>query len=77
LLRNVMIYFDLAMKRAILSKMAAPFNPRGYLLLGAAETAAGLIEELEIVTIGRTCLSRKKHEHRVAAEPRSADQRGV
>jgi hypothetical protein len=59
LLRNVLIYFDLA------------------ILLGAAETAAGLIEELEIVTIGRTCLSRKKHEHRVAAEPRSADQRGV
>ncbi|HTS78051.1 MAG TPA: protein-glutamate O-methyltransferase CheR [Bryobacteraceae bacterium] len=60
LLRNVMIYFDVTVKRDILSKMAATLNASGYLLLGAAETPAGLVEDFEIVTIGRTSVSRKK-----------------
>lgn len=36
--RNVMIYFDVAMKKSILSRMARILRPDGYLLLGASET---------------------------------------
>jgi chemotaxis protein methyltransferase CheR len=38
LLRNVMIYFDVEMKKAILGKIARLLRPDGYLLLGGAET---------------------------------------
>jgi chemotaxis protein methyltransferase CheR len=38
LLRNVMIYFDVDTKKAILSRLARVLRPDGYLLLGGAET---------------------------------------
>jgi chemotaxis protein methyltransferase CheR len=60
LLRNVMIYFDVEVKRAILARLARSLAPGGYLLLGAAETVVGLSEEFEPVTIGRTAFYRKK-----------------
>lgn len=60
ILRNVMIYFDVETKRQILSRLARSLVPGGYLLLGAAETAVGLSEEFEPVTVGRTVLYSKK-----------------
>lgn len=42
LLRNVMIYFDVDTKRAILSRVAKVLRPDGYLILGAAETTMNL-----------------------------------
>jgi chemotaxis protein methyltransferase CheR len=42
LLRNVMIYFDVDAKKAILDKMASLLRPDGYLLLGGAETTLNL-----------------------------------
>jgi chemotaxis protein methyltransferase CheR len=36
--RNVMIYFDVATKKSILSRIARLLRPDGYLLLGGAET---------------------------------------
>jgi chemotaxis protein methyltransferase CheR len=41
-LRNVMIYFDAATKKAILERMVRVLRPDGYLLLGAAETTFNL-----------------------------------
>lgn len=41
-LRNVMIYFDVDTKKAILSRVAKVLNPDGYLILGAAETTLNL-----------------------------------
>jgi chemotaxis protein methyltransferase CheR len=42
LIRNVMIYFDLETKKAILSRLQRVLRPDGYLLLGGAETTFGL-----------------------------------
>jgi chemotaxis protein methyltransferase CheR len=42
LLRNVMIYFDVDTKKAILGQIARLLRPDGYLLLGGAETTFNL-----------------------------------
>jgi chemotaxis protein methyltransferase CheR len=42
MLRNVMIYFDVETKKAILRQMARQLRPDGYLVLGGAETTFGL-----------------------------------
>jgi chemotaxis protein methyltransferase CheR len=41
-LRNVMIYFDVETKKAILGQMAGVLQKDGYLLLGGAETTFNL-----------------------------------
>lgn len=41
-LRNVMIYFDNDVKRAILGRIARVLDPHGYLVLGGAETTFSL-----------------------------------
>lgn len=46
-MRNVLIYFDLAMKKTILGKVRRLLRPDGYLLLGAAETTLNLDEGFE------------------------------
>ncbi len=42
LIRNVMIYFDVDMKKTILGRLARVLRPDGYLLLGGAETTFNL-----------------------------------
>ena len=42
LIRNVMIYFDVETKKAILGRLARVLSPDGYLLLGGAETTFNL-----------------------------------
>jgi chemotaxis protein methyltransferase CheR len=42
LIRNVMIYFDVDIKKAILNRLQRVLRPDGYLLLGGAETTFGL-----------------------------------
>ncbi len=37
-LRNVMIYFDLATKRAVVARLLAQLRPGGYFLIGHSET---------------------------------------
>jgi chemotaxis protein methyltransferase CheR len=41
-LRNVLIYFDLATKRAVLARVRSVLRPGGFLVLGAAETTIGV-----------------------------------
>jgi len=41
-LRNVLIYFDLATKQAILARLRGRVRPGGFLVLGAAETTVGI-----------------------------------
>jgi len=58
LLRNVLIYFDLATKRAMLDRVLRVLRPDGVLLLGAAETTLGVHDGWERVTVGRTSVYR-------------------
>ncbi|GFO81054.1 MAG: chemotaxis protein methyltransferase [Methyloceanibacter sp.] len=41
LCRNVMIYFDAALRATVLKRLAGRLEPDGYLILGAAETTTG------------------------------------
>lgn len=52
-LRNVLIYFDIATKRAILARIRRVLRPDGYLVLGGAETTLNLDDSFERVQIGR------------------------
>ena len=55
-LRNVMIYFDIEMKKTILKKIRSMLAPDGYLFLGGAETTVNLDDGFEPVVYGRaTC----------------------
>jgi chemotaxis protein methyltransferase CheR len=50
--RNVLIYFDEATKRAVLTRLAARLAPDGYLVLGAAETTTGMSHDFAAVPEG-------------------------
>ncbi len=47
MMRNVLIYFDVEMKKDILGKIRKLLKPDGYLFLGAAETTLNLDENFE------------------------------
>jgi chemotaxis protein methyltransferase CheR len=54
--RNVLIYFDAAVKRAILDRIRRVLRPDGYLFLGSAETTINLDSSFERVQVDRaTC----------------------
>ncbi len=57
-LRNVLIYFDTATKKAILQRVRSVLRPDGYLVLGSAETTLGIDESWERLAIGRTSVHR-------------------
>jgi len=47
MMRNVLIYFDVEMKKDILGRIRKLLKPDGYLFLGAAETTLNLDENFE------------------------------
>jgi chemotaxis protein methyltransferase CheR len=53
-LRNVMIYFDVETKKAILRRMRACLLSHGYLFLGTAETTLNLDNEWKPTPLGTT-----------------------
>lgn len=57
-LRNVLIYFDLATKRAVLDRVARVLRPGGFVVLGAAETTLGVHDGYERVEAGPAVLHR-------------------
>ena len=55
-LRNVLIYFDIEVKRQILGKIRRLLRPGGLLFLGSAETTLGIDDNFERVVLDRaTC----------------------
>jgi chemotaxis protein methyltransferase CheR len=49
MLRNVLIYFDVEIKRAVLAKIRKVLRPGGFLMLGTAETTMNLDDGFELV----------------------------
>jgi chemotaxis protein methyltransferase CheR len=60
LVRNVMIYFDVACKREVLEKASRQLQPGGYVILGSAETTLGICSELQPHQIGRATVYRRE-----------------
>ncbi len=54
MLRNVLIYFDVETKKAILGKVRRALRPDGYLFLGGAETVMNLDDGFERVPFDRS-----------------------
>ncbi|HTS87533.1 MAG TPA: protein-glutamate O-methyltransferase CheR [Gemmatimonadales bacterium] len=60
LMRNVLIYFDLETKRAVLNQARRALQPWGYLFLGGAETTLNLGDTFERVDFERSACYRLK-----------------
>ena len=58
LIRNVMIYFDVETKKAILRRVRDFLQPQGYLFLGTAETTTNLDPAYQPVTFGKAVVYR-------------------
>ena len=69
-LRNVLIYFDVATKKAVLRNVARLLRPDSWLFLGAAETTIGIDDNYERVAAGRTSAYRIRSAAPVAAARR-------
>jgi chemotaxis protein methyltransferase CheR len=61
-LRNVLIYFDVDVKRAILKKVRQHMNPGSYLFLGSAESTMGIDDGFERAPFERaSCYRLARH----------------
>lgn len=61
-LRNVLIYFNVEAKIALLGRVGKVLRAGGYLMLGGAETTYGLDDSYERVELGRSICYRIKRE---------------
>jgi chemotaxis protein methyltransferase CheR len=59
-LRNVLIYFDVATKRAVLDRVGTLLKPDGWLFLGSAETTIGIDDRFDRVVTGRASAYRPR-----------------
>lgn len=53
MIRNVLIYFDIATKKQILKNIRHVLSPSGILMLGGAETTMGLDDQFERVQVDK------------------------
>jgi len=54
LMRNVLIYFDVTTKKAILARIRSVLKPDGYLFLGSSETTLNLDPAFESISMGKS-----------------------
>ncbi|MCH6256931.1 protein-glutamate O-methyltransferase CheR [Puniceicoccaceae bacterium K14] len=54
MIRNVLIYFDVEVKRTILKKMASCLRNTGYLFLGTSESASSIEDSWNDITLDKT-----------------------
>ncbi len=59
LLRNVLSYFDVETKQSVLARARELLRPGGFLVLGAAEKVANLVEGFETVVFDKTTCYRR------------------
>ena len=59
-LRNVLIYFDLEMRKTILTRVRQILQPDGYLFLGGGETTVNLDDTFEPVQFNKAVCYRKR-----------------
>jgi chemotaxis protein methyltransferase CheR len=57
-LRNVLIYFDVETKRAVLANIRKVLRPGGFLVLGGAESTLNLDEAFQRMELGRAVVFR-------------------
>ena len=69
LMRNVMIYFDVAAKQEILARVGDVLAPHGYLLLGTSETTLHLDDSFRRQAVGPTGWYQRKQATPVGARP--------
>jgi chemotaxis protein methyltransferase CheR len=69
LMRNVMIYFDVAAKQEILARVGDVLAPHGYLLLGTSETTLHLDDSFRRHAVGPTGWYQRKQATTVGARP--------
>jgi chemotaxis protein methyltransferase CheR len=61
LMRNVLIYVDVSVKKTVLEKAGRLLAPGGYLVLGGSETTMALDDSFEPVTLqGAVCFQRRQ-----------------
>lgn len=56
--RNVLIYFSSDIKRTLLNRFVGVLNPRGWLMLGASESIAGISENFKMMSAERSVVYR-------------------
>lgn len=54
MMRNVLIYFDVAIKKQILANVRRVLRPDGYFMLGSAESTMNIDDKYKRVPVGRT-----------------------
>ncbi len=59
-IRNVLIYFEVDMKKRILEQIRRVLKPDGYLFLGGSETTFNVDDQFERVDLGKTVAYRLK-----------------
>ena len=60
LMRNVLLYFEPALRQRVLRRLAQTLHPEGILVLGSSETTLTMDDTFEGVPLARTVVYRRR-----------------